>query len=281
MDLPCGLASKYIFLILFSGKHSQEKKTWNTGQGSPAAYYQTQTRLLCVTFLEILAKASCSKACHTEGPNPFCKHVAKQSNTMEGGNEAVRYLWCYPNGFTKDILKVLVAQMQEKIKQYETGSLSPFWDFLHSILPPKCVGSLPAPLQAASAGFQPGCNALCLVYCWFHLSYIWLPSPLPSQEYRHRETSVAGFSLYPVIGCHVIRPLKTGILVKKNQKGPFSFPFSVLFHIHIQPPQILDGLPSKQYFGCILYCLTRKFIASEQRLKSVLIMKFDFTRSPT
>lgn len=153
---------------------------------------------------------------------------------MEGGNKAVRCLWCYPNDFTKDIHKVFVAQMQKKIKQWEIGSLSPFWDFLHSILPPKCVGSLPAPLQAASAGFQTGSNALCLVYCWIPLPYIWLPNLLPSEEYsdRCREKKCRYPTLYPVVGCHVIRPLKTGILVKKKKKSPIFIPLlSVLFHI--------------------------------------------------
>lgn len=184
----------------------------------------------------------------------------------------------------KDIHKVFVAQMQKKIKQWEIGSLSPFWDFLHSILPLKCVGSLPAPLQAASAGFQTGSNALCLVYCWFPLPYIWLPNLLPSEEYsdRCREKKCRYPTLYPVVGCHVIRPLKTGILVKKKKKkAPFSFPFSQFYFIfYIQPLQILAGLPCKQYFGCILHRFTQKLITPEQRLAAVLIVTVWFHPFP-
>lgn len=88
-------------------------------------------------------------------------------------------------------------------------------------------------------------------------------------------------TLYPVVGCHVIRPLKTGILVKKKKAAPFSFPVSQFYFIfYIQPLQILAGLPCKQYFGCILHCFTQKLITPEQRLAAVLIVTVWFHPFP-
>lgn len=113
-----GSNAPQVFNTVFwvSKKYSQEKKL------------EIQSRSALLSAIKPRLSCSAQPSCRFKNMlcSRFNKHVAKQSNAMEGENEAVRYLWWYPNGFAKDIHKALVAQIQKKIEQYEIGSLSPF-----------------------------------------------------------------------------------------------------------------------------------------------------------
>lgn len=99
-------------------------------------------------------------------------------------------------------------------------------------------------------------------------------------RYRCREEKVHLVPLYLVTDWHGMKLLKTGILFKKPKSQVFSPFLSVLFYIYIQSPQILAGLPIKQYFGCTLLCFTQKLITAEQRVAAMLIVTVQFHPLP-
>lgn len=200
MDTPCGLAATPPkFLILFSGKHNQEKRS------------EMQSRSALLSAIKFRLSCSAQPSCRFK--NMLCSwfnhHVAKQSNAMEGENEAVRYLWCYPNGFTKDIHKALVAQIQKKIKQYEIDSLSPFWEFFSQYFASRVCWFCTS--TSASASFQTG-SMFCVLFIAGSFSSISnFPSYSLDREHRYdvERKRFIWSPLYLVTDWHGMSPLKT------------------------------------------------------------------------
>lgn len=187
------------FLILFSGKHNQEKRS------------EMQSRSALLSAIKFRLSCSAQPSCRFK--NMLCSwlnhHVAKKSNAMEGENEAVRYLWCYPNGFTKDIHKALVAQIQKKIKQYEIDSLSPFWEFFSQYFASRVCWFCTS--TSASASFQTG-SMFCVLFIAGSFSSISnFPSYSLDREHRYdvERKRCIWSPLYLVTDWHGMSPLKT------------------------------------------------------------------------
>lgn len=94
-----------------------------------------------------------------------------------------------------------MAQTQRSIKQYEIGSLSPFGDFLHSILLPELIL------------YQHLCRLQVLA---FILTLV-LHALFTAGSLSHISDSLTHFhsrniTVDAVISCHIIKALKTEIL---------------------------------------------------------------------
>lgn len=197
--------------------------------------------------------------------NRFKNHVAKQSNAMEEENETVRYLWCYANGFTKDIHEALVAQIQKKITQYEIGSLSPFWELFSQHFASKVCWFCTS--TSASASFQIG-SMLWVLLTAGSFSNV---SNSPTYSLDRSIATDAGRKrsiwspFYLVTDWHGMSPLETGIRVKKPKKPSFhSLSLSFILYLHSVSSDPCWSSKQAVFWVYTTLCFTQKLITAEQ-----------------